>query len=90
MNEYDNFMQTIENSYKETDDGEFNSLSVLLTAADLLKSDERFTRAKLYQIDNDEISLAVIHDRFNEKDNRALEVYYDKTFIGYIRKRFDN
>ncbi len=83
------FLQTIENSYKEVDNGEFSTLSVLLTPMDLLKSDERFARAKLYQTDNDEVSLDIIHDRFNEKDNKALEVYYDKTFIGYVRKRFD-
>jgi hypothetical protein len=84
------FLQTIENSYKETDDGEFSTLSILLTPMNLLKSDERFARAKLYQIDSGEIELDIVHDRFNEKDNKALEVYYDKTFIGYIRKRFTN
>jgi len=81
MHEYGNFIETIENSYKETDDGEFSTLSVLLTPMDLLKSDERFARAKLYQIDSGEIKLDIVHDRFNEKDNKALEVYYDKTFI---------
>jgi len=84
------FLQTIENSYKETDDGELSTLSVLLTPMDLLKTDERFARAKLYQIDSEEIELDIVHDRFNENDNKALEAYYDKTFIGYVRKRFDN
>ncbi len=90
MNEYDNFLLTIKDSYKETEDEEFAYLSVLLTPMDLLKSNERFARAQLYKIDSEQISLEIVHDRFNEKDSRALEVYYNETFIGYVRKRFDN
>ncbi len=59
MNE-SNFLQTIENSYKETDDGEFSTLSILLTPMDLLKTDERFARAKLYQIYSYEIELDIL------------------------------
>ena len=73
MNGYDNFTQTIENCYKETDNGELSSLSILLTPMELLKSDERFARAKLYQIDSGETELDIVHDRFNENDhNRTL------------------
>ncbi len=88
--EYSDFSTIVENSYKQVSDGEFNSLIVLLTPMNFLKSDERFVRAKLCQIDKGEIDIDLMHDRFHEADSKALEVYYDKTFIGYVRKRFNS
>ncbi len=83
------FFNLIKCSYKKSDDSEFNYLKVILTPMDLLKSDERFKRAQLYQLGNQKINLNIMYDRFHEDDDKSLEVYYDQIFIGHVRKLFN-
>ncbi len=85
----DNFSETVvETHYKLTKDGENCNLSVILTPMSKLDAEGRYTRAKLLESNNNTTHLELIHDRFNDYDNKALEIYYEKKFIGYIRKKF--
>ncbi len=74
----------------ETSESGFVVMDVTLTPMNFLKSDERYARAQLYKEYNKKIFLELIHDRYNDYDNKALEVYYQGIFIGHIRKNFDN
>lgn len=68
-------------------------MNVELTPANYLESNEsRFQRAKLLnnQLNSEEQNLSIMHDRYNDHDNLALEVYCDQIFIGYIRKNVPN
>ena len=53
------FLKTVENNYKETHDSQYSYLTVILTQMNTLKSDERYSRAKLCKGDNSEDLLEI-------------------------------
>ena len=63
-------------------------LKVMLTSSSLLKTRERYERSSLYNKEDVIIELELIHDKGNEYDNKALEVYFNRIFMGHVRKRF--
>ncbi len=69
-------------------DSKYVCLKVMLTPSSLLNARERYTRSDLYKEQDTEIKLELIHDKGNEADSKALEVYYDQIFMGHIRKKF--
>ena len=82
-----NLKELIEANYEFSDNGEYSYLSVLLTPMEILKTDERYTRASLYKNTNRR-KLEIIHNKFNEEDSKTLDVYNNGIFIGYVRKKF--
>ena len=64
------------------------SIVVELTPSKYLDSDGRYIRAKLTNNDLNakEINLEVFHDKSNERDPYALEVFCNRKFIGHIQK----
>ncbi len=83
-----NYDNKIQKFYKETSDSTYRYIKVILTPASLLNSEEKYARKELYEEYEDEIVLELIHDRGNEYDRKALEVYYEHIYIGHIRKKF--
>jgi len=59
---------------------------VALTPKRFLKQYQKNKRSHL----NINSSLKLVHNRFNEHDRYALEVYFDSVFIGHVRKNYDD
>ncbi len=55
-----------------------------------MNTEERYERANLYKEYDIEIELELIHNKGNEHDIRALEVYHNQLYIGHIRKIFQD
>jgi len=66
----------------------YDNIEVELTPAKYLTSEQRYIRAQLInnKITESEHKLEILHDKFNEHDSLALEVYTNQIFIGYILK----
>ncbi len=66
-----------------------NTVTVELTPSKYLDRDNQSKRNHLsYDSRQSEVRLEVIHDKSNLYDDKALKVFYDGTFIGYVRKRY--
>jgi len=63
-------------------------IKIELTPSKYLSSESRYIRAKLLdqELDAPNVALEVLHDRENENDALALEVFCNRVSIGYIRK----
>ena len=63
-------------------------IEVHLTPSKYLSSEEKYIRTNLInnKLNNSQINLEVFHDKYNNYDPLAIEVYCNKTMIGYIRK----
>jgi len=64
------------------------SLCIDLTPMYFLNDAQAFARRKLLN-QAGKIHLTVKHNPNNPHDSKALEVYYQETFIGHIRKNYD-
>lgn len=64
------------------------STNIDLTPGKYLSSEGKYLRAKLTnnELDNSSQNLEVLHEKFNDNDSLALEVFCNKTSIGYIQK----
>lgn len=69
----------------------FLSVEIGLTPSKYLPSDARYLRAKLTnnELDSVDIDLEIMHDKYNNNDPLALEVYCNGNMIGYVQK-FNN
>jgi len=77
-------------NFKEKyNNGVLVSLYIDLTPMHFLNDEQASVRKKLLAQQEDKIHLIVKHNPNNPHDNKALEVYYQETFIGYIRKNYD-
>jgi len=85
---WDDNTDGVQKHYSVRSDSVFTYLDVFLTPANLLRSDERYARTNLYKEYDTKTYLELLHDRGNEYDSKALEVYYNGTFIGHIMKIF--
>lgn len=68
---------------------ELKSIEIKLTPVKYLNSQEaRYLRASLInnKINDQTIDLEIMHDKYNNNDKFALEVYCNRTMIGYIQK----
>lgn len=74
-----------ENDYKNKRE----EMVVTLTPKNFLKQHQRNKRLDLYR-HPDQMSLEILHNRYNEHDFYALEVYCENIFIGNIRKKFED
>ena len=65
-----------------------NSIEIHLTPSKYLDSDGRYLRAKLTnnKLSSSDIKLEVMHDKYNNNDSLALEVYNKGVMIGHIQK----
>ncbi len=65
---------------------------VSLTPSKYLKKYQKDKRIALWHKRSSKgyISLELVHNRFNERDKYALEVYFEDVFIGYLRKKYDD
>jgi len=63
-----------------------------LTPSKFLKEHQKNKRDMLFSHSNkyDYLSLKIVHNRYHKNDPYALEVYYQRVFIGYVRKKFDD
>ena len=63
-------------------------IKIELTPSKYLSAESRYIRAKLLdqELDASNLELEVLHDRDNENDALALEVFCNRVSIGYIRK----
>lgn len=63
-------------------------ISINLTPSKYLGAEGKYLRAKLTndELDTSTVELEVLHDKFNDNDPLALEVYCNQVSIGYIRK----
>jgi Leucine-rich repeat (LRR) protein len=79
-----------EDSHEKEGKSSVKSISVQLTPSNYLDSKSRYMRANLvnHRLDSMQVVLEVLHDRFNEQDSLALEVYCNQHFIGYIQKKY--
>jgi len=62
------------------------SINIDLTPGKYLSSEGKYLRAKLTnnKLDNSSVKLEVLHDKFNDNDELALEVFCNQIPIGYI------
>lgn len=65
------------------------TISVALTPGENLNSEGHYLQLKLInnQLSDSEINLEVMHDRYNDKDDLALQVFCNRTPIGFILKQ---
>lgn len=65
-----------------------NKIIVELTPGKYLSSEGRYLRAKLTnnELEDSDIILEVLHDKSNDNDPLALEVFCNRISIGYIQK----
>tara|TARA_Y100000310_G_scaffold281393_1_gene301838 strand:- start:1389 stop:2744 length:1356 start_codon:yes stop_codon:yes gene_type:complete len=65
------------------------SIKIELTPSKYLDSSSRYLRAQLTNnaLSLDDITLELFHDKYNEHDPMAIEVYCKKLFIGYVKKK---
>lgn len=63
-------------------------IKIDLTPSKYLSSESRYVRAKLLdqELDTSNVALEVLHDRENENDAFALEVFCNRVSIGYVKK----
>ena len=58
-----------------------------MTPAGLLNSNERYTRSQVLKSSKNVI-LTIVHQNDNPYDQKAIRVYHDNIFIGYVTKKF--
>ena len=65
------------------------TIEIELTPSKYLDSNSRYLRAQLTNnnLQSDKITLELFHDKYNDNDPMAIEVFCDKIFIGYVRKK---
>lgn len=65
------------------------TIEIELTPTKYLDSNSRYLRAQLTNnnLQSDQVVLELFHDKYNDHDPMAIEVYCDKTFIGYVKKK---
>ena len=70
---------------------ELETIEINLTPSKYLTTEARYLRAKLTnnELDSSDIKLEVMHDKYNNNDSLALEVYNNGVMIGHIQK-FDS
>ena len=85
---YDDGYDDYENNDRITNKNKSEKISIELTPTKYLNSESRYLRAKLMnnELNISDIELEVLHDKYNENDLSALEVYCNKIMIGYIQK----
>ena len=62
-------------------------LEITLTPGGLLNSNERYTRSQVLKSSKNVI-LTIVHQNDNPYDQKAIRVYHDNIFIGYVTKKF--
>jgi hypothetical protein len=67
------------------------SIKISLTPTKYLDSDGQYMRAKLInnELSESDVSLEVMHDKYNSHDSKALQVFCNQISIGYIQKYDD-
>lgn len=76
------------NDYSTQDNKVYDEIVIDLTPSQYLSEYSKFLRLKLFN-KTDKVSneyLHVYHDKFNDHDKYALEIYYQDKTIGYVRK----
>lgn len=65
------------------------TIEIELTPPKYLDSNSRYLRAQLTNnnLQSDQVALELFHDKYNDHDPMAIEVFCDKIFIGYVRKK---
>jgi len=76
-------------SYYETGNSNHRYINVLLTSVKLLSDLEQNKRDELCEIDDEDIILELKHNTKKKEDAKALDVYYESTFIGSVQKVFN-
>jgi len=85
-------LKDIDNKHKDSynlkDNNILTSIEINLIPNKYLNTEERYLRAKLLnnKANSSNITLEIMHDRYNDDDSLALEVYYNHVMIGYIQK----
>ena len=67
---------------------QLQSIEINLTPSKYLNSEARYLRAKLInnELKSSDINLEIMHDKYNNNDSLALEIYCSNVMIGYIQK----
>lgn len=79
------------NSSPMSEEYSSETMEVSLTPGKYLDTEGEYLRSQLTnnQLSDSEIKLEVMHDRYNENDPLALQVFCNHSFIGFIQK-YDN
>lgn len=85
---YDNGFNEENNSNVYEQKNNLESIEVSLTPSKFLMPEEKYSRAKLINntLDDNDINLEVMHNKYNKYDSLALEVYNKGIMIGHIQK----
>lgn len=86
----DNYEEKYDDSEEDNDYDEIvESIEISLTPSKYLQSEEaKYLRAKLInnKLNPSEIDLEIMHDKYNNADKLALEIYCNAKMIGHIQK----